>query len=124
MTWLCFVDGITLRDRITPAVDIGRCGVPTPGVYGTGQGGLGMSEQKNRPARVTHYTVSAEPQETIEHKLTVRAILENAGFEPAEDYTLARDNGNHAFTDLDEQVPIHEGESFTATFTGDTPTSW
>ena len=26
-----------------------------------------MSDQKDRPERVTHYTVSAEPQETTEH---------------------------------------------------------
>lgn len=82
-----------------------------------------MSEQKDRPARVTHYTVNAEPQEATEHKLTVRAILENAGFTPAEDYGLTRDAGDHTFTDLDEEVPIHEGEAFTATFKGDTPTS-
>ena len=50
-------------------------------------------------------------------------ILEGAGFEPAGDYTLTRNNGNRVFTDLDEEVPIHEGESLTATFIGDTPTS-
>jgi DNA replication initiation complex subunit (GINS family) len=117
------VDDITLRDTITPSADTGRCGSDPRGVYGTEQEGRVMSEQKDRPARVTHYTVSAEPQETTEHKLTVRAILENAGFEPAEDYTLTRDDGNKILSDLVEEVPIHEGESFTATFTGDTPTS-
>src|SRR4051812_2578531 len=113
MTWLCFVDDITLRDRITPSVDTGRCGVPSPGSLRHREGGRDMSDQKVRPAGVTHYTVSAEPQETTEHKLSVRAILEGAGFEPAEDYTLTRDNGNKTLTDLDEEVPIHESESFT-----------
>jgi hypothetical protein len=74
-------------------------------------------------SKTIHYTVNAEPQETEHLKLTVRQILVNAGFQPAEDYDLTRDNGHHKLPDLDEEVPIHEGESFTATFKGPTPTS-
>jgi hypothetical protein len=73
--------------------------------------------------KVIHYTVNAEPQETTEHKLTVRVILEDAGFKPAENYELTRDQDGKTFTDLDKELPIREGEAFTATFTGPTPTS-
>ncbi len=73
--------------------------------------------------RVIHYSVNGEPQETTREKLTVREILTNAGFTPADDYELTRDKGNKTFTDLDEKIPLHEGETFTATFTGPTPTS-
>jgi hypothetical protein len=72
--------------------------------------------------KVLHYTVSAEPQETTQHKLTGREILENAGFTPASDYKLIRDNGDRE-VGLDEEVPIREGEAFTAMFHGPTPTS-
>lgn len=80
------------------------------------------SEAKGK-GKVIHYKVNGEPQETTEHKLTVRQILENAGFTPAEDYQLTRDNGHHTYQNLDEEVPLREGETFTATFTGPTPTS-
>lgn len=71
----------------------------------------------------TNYFVNGETEWTQEKKLTVQQILENAGFTPASDYTLTRDNGHHDFTDLDEEVPIHKDERFTATFNGPTPTS-
>lgn len=73
--------------------------------------------------RTIVYFVNAEEQTTDERKLTVRQILENAGFTPAEDYRLTRDNGDHDFTNYDEEVPIHEDERFTATFLGPTPVS-
>jgi hypothetical protein len=71
----------------------------------------------------TIYFVNGEVQTTDEHKLTIRAILENAGFTPAEQYELIRDNGHHTFTDYDEEVPIRRDERFTAKFHGTTPTS-
>lgn len=72
--------------------------------------------------RTIHYSVSAEPQETNDHKLTGREILERAGFTPADEYKLTRDDGGKEIS-LDEEVPIREGEAFTATFRGVTPTS-
>ncbi|WP_410597871.1 hypothetical protein [Amycolatopsis sp. lyj-23] len=69
------------------------------------------------------YFVNGEQFVTDEPKLTVRAILENAGFTPAEEYRLTRDNGHHVFDDYETEVPIHDGERFTATFLGPTPTS-
>ena len=72
--------------------------------------------------RIIHYSVSGEPQETEEHKLSGRQILENAGFTPAEDYKLTRDPSGHEIG-LDDKEPIHPGEAFTATFRGPTPTS-
>ena len=69
------------------------------------------------------YFVNGEAFHTGEHKLTVRTILEDAGFTPVEEYRLTRDAGHHVFDDYDTEVPIHEGERFTATFLGPTPTS-
>jgi hypothetical protein len=71
---------------------------------------------------VIHYTVNAEPQETTARKLTGRQILENAGFTPAEDYELTRNDGGKVIGP-DHGEPIHEGEAFTAKFTGPTPVS-
>jgi hypothetical protein len=69
------------------------------------------------------YFVNGEPQTTATHKRTVIEILELAGFTPATDYDLNRDNGHHQFSDYAEEVPLHDGERFTATFKGPTPTS-
>lgn len=87
-----------------------------------------MSDQDAKGAvaaanrKTIHYSVSAEPQETDEHKLTGREILERAGFSPADEYKLTRDPSGTE-VGLDEVVPIHQGEAFTATFRGPTPTS-
>lgn len=75
------------------------------------------------PTRFVRYFVNAEPQESAEHKRSVRQILEDAGFKPAEDYVLIRDEGDHKYTDLDESVPLHQDERFTAVYSGPTPTS-
>lgn len=69
------------------------------------------------------YFVNAEPQETDQHELTVRTILSKAGLVPPENYELERDDGHHIFGSLDEEVPLHQGERFTALFEGPTPTS-
>ena len=73
--------------------------------------------------KLTTYYVNGEAQTTSAHKLTVRQILTDAGFTPAEDYRLIRDHGHHEYTDYDQEVPLHEGERFTALFRGPTPTS-
>jgi hypothetical protein len=85
-----------------------------------GEGGEGAVAPAH--PKTIHYTVSAEPQETDERKLTGREILEGAGFTPADDYKLTRDPSGTEIG-LDEEVPIHEDEAFTATFRGVTPTS-
>ncbi len=82
-----------------------------------------MELQVQTSTEVITYYVNGERQTTHHHKLTVRTILVNAGFTPAEDYRLVRDAGNHAYTNLDEEVPLHEDEKFTALFQGPTPTS-
>ena len=69
------------------------------------------------------YYVNGESQSTAQRTLTVRTILTNAGFTPPENYRLVRDAGNHTYTNLDEEVHLHEGEKFTALFQGPTPTS-
>jgi phenylalanyl-tRNA synthetase beta subunit len=87
------------------------------------QPGTGGGQTTAAAEKTIHYTVNAEPQQTAQRKLTVRTILTNAGFTPVEQYELTRDAGHHTFKNLDEEVSLHEGESFTATFTGPTPTS-
>lgn len=80
-------------------------------------------ETPDRHGHMTvHYTVNAEPQETTERKLTGRRILEDAGFTPATDYRLTRNDGGKEIG-LEDEEPIHEGEAFTATFRGVTPVS-
>lgn len=69
------------------------------------------------------YFVNGEQFHTIEFELTVRAVLQNAGFTPVEEYRLARDHGHHIYENYDVVVPIHDGERFTATFLGPTLTS-
>ena len=71
---------------------------------------------------ITYY-VNGESQTTHHHHLTVRALLSNAGFTPPEDYRLVRNTGNHTYTNLDEEVSLHQDEKFTALFQGPTPTS-
>jgi hypothetical protein len=73
--------------------------------------------------KVTRYFVNGEEETTTDHKLTVTQILEGAGFTPATEYRLTRDEGHHDLNDYDEEAPIHEGERFTATFLGPTPVS-
>lgn len=82
-----------------------------------------MPDPKSKNPRVVTYFVNGEPQPTEEHKLSVKAILDGAGFDPVTDYRLTRDTGNHVFEDYDQEVPVHEGERFTATYIGPTPTS-
>jgi hypothetical protein len=82
-------------------------------------------DEKSNPDqdRLITYFVNGEEETTADHKLAVREVITRAGFTPAEDYELTRDEGHKTFTDLDEIIPIHMGERFTVTFTGTTPTS-
>ncbi len=84
---------------------------------------MSATVEQTKTHRETMYFVNGKPQETTEHKLTVRAILEHAGFAPAEQYQLVRDEGHHVFTNPDEEIPVHKGERFTALFQGPTPVS-
>ena len=81
-----------------------------------------MSDTPEKQQTIT-YSVNGESQTTTEKKLIVREILTNAGFSPAEDYQLQRDNGSKLYTNLDEEVPLHDDERFTALFKGPTPVS-
>ncbi len=82
-----------------------------------------MDLQVQTETEAITYFVNGERQETHHHRLTVRTILTNAGFTPPENYRLVRDAGNHTYTNLDEEVSLHEDEKFTALFQGPTPTS-
>lgn len=69
------------------------------------------------------YFVNGEKLRTKEKLLTVREILKDAGFTPVKDYRLSRDSDHHVFEHYGAEVPIRDGEKFTATFVGPTPTS-
>lgn len=81
-----------------------------------------MTEQATQHKIITYY-VNGEAQTTRQHEVTVREILTDAGFTPAEEYRLTRDEGHHVYQDYNEEVPLHENEKFTATFLGPTPVS-
>ena len=69
------------------------------------------------------YFVNGEVQHTEEDPITVKRILEKAGFTPPDQYELIRDKDQHKYKDLHKEVEIHNGERFTALFVGPTPTS-
>ena len=70
------------------------------------------------------YFVNDEAQVSTEKKLTMREIVEGAGFSPASDYELEEnDHGHTTYVDPDEEVVLHNGQHFTVTYTGVTPTS-
>ena len=70
------------------------------------------------------YFVNGEQETTDQEELTVKAILENAGFTPATDYTLKSDNPKHDYdSNYEEKVKLHNNQRFEAQFKGPTPTS-
>ena len=69
------------------------------------------------------YFVNGEKQTSDERSLTVRRILELAGFLPVHEYELTRDTDGHTYKHYDERVELHENERFTATYIGPTPVS-
>jgi DNA-binding LacI/PurR family transcriptional regulator len=80
------------------------------------------SDEQARKQEI-EYFVNGERQTTRERKLTVKQILEDAGFAPAEEWLLSRDNPHHEYKNENHEVELHEDERFTATFTGSTETS-
>jgi hypothetical protein len=81
------------------------------------------ADGRGKPPKTISYFVNGESITTEERKLTVRVVLESAGFTPAVEYRLTRDDGNRRFDDYDEEISLRDGERFTATFLGPTPTS-
>ena len=73
--------------------------------------------------QATVYYVNGERQESKDDDLTVRQILEHAGFKPADDFELVRDQPHHVYKDLEEKIEVHQDEQFTAVFRGPAPTS-
>lgn len=70
------------------------------------------------------YFVNDEAQVSTEKKLTMREIVEGAGFSPASDYELEENDHSHrTYIDPDDEVVLHNGQHFTVTYTGVTPTS-
>lgn len=69
---------------------------------------------------VYHYQ---KPDDRKAFELKVREILNVAGFTPVENYQLKRDSDNVPFASLDEEVPVRNGDHFTALYKGDTPAS-
>jgi hypothetical protein len=77
---------------------------------------------KHEHEKVT-YVVNGERLTNHVDDLKVREILAAAGFTPVEQYRLTRDAGNHVYESYDQKVELHDGERFTATYVGPTPTS-
>lgn len=78
-----------------------------------------MTEQ-----RKTTYFVNGEEESTAQRELKVRQILEDAGFKPAEEYTLKSQNPPNDYdSNYEESVKIHEHQRFDALHKGPTPTS-
>jgi hypothetical protein len=83
-----------------------------------------MSDEHHTSHHEISYTVNGEIEKTKDESLTVRAILINAGFTPAEDYALSSENPPTEFgTDYDLVVHIHQNERFLAKYKAPTPTS-
>lgn len=78
----------------------------------------------NDDKRPIKYFVNGEEETAADDDLTVRAILEGAGFTPAEDYTLKSENPPHDYDgDYGHVVEVHENQRFDALHKGPTPTS-
>lgn len=70
------------------------------------------------------YFVNAEKETTEKHELSVREILEKAGFKPADQWTLKSLDPREDFdSEYAREVHIHEGQHFEALHKGPTPTS-
>jgi 8-oxo-dGTP pyrophosphatase MutT (NUDIX family) len=80
-----------------------------------------MPDDKKR--EITYF-VNAEEETTEEAELDVREILEEAGFKPADEWTLKSLDPKEDFdSHYDRKVHIHEGQHFEALHKGPTPTS-
>jgi hypothetical protein len=72
---------------------------------------------------ITYY-VNGEAETSGQRELSVRQILEGAGFKPASDYTLKSENPKEDFdSQYDLIVKIHPNQRFDALFKGPTATS-
>lgn len=81
-------------------------------------------EKAKHHERETGYFVNGERESTTEDELSVRDILEGAGFSPATDYTLRSENPPEDYdSDYDRRVRIHQNQRFQAHHKGPTPTS-
>lgn len=70
------------------------------------------------------YFVNAETEITEKDELSVREILERAGFKPADDWTLKSLDPKEDFDSrYGQEVHIHEDQHFEALHKGPTPTS-
>lgn len=78
----------------------------------------------DRMEQTITYYVNGESEATGDRELTVRQILEHAGFEPVTDYRLSSQNPKQDFgTDYDHPVKVHPNQRFDAVFSGPVQTS-
>jgi len=78
----------------------------------------------SQPDHPTVYFVNGEEESTTEDELSVRSVLEGAGFQPAEEYTLKSQNPPVDFdSDYNRLVKVHSHQRFDALHKGPTPTS-
>ena len=79
------------------------------------------------PSGVIHYEVNGFPQTTETSPVPLREILEkagrNAGIGPddLDRYRLENNDAKTQYTELDEPVPIRDGDKFVAIYIGKTP---
>lgn len=75
--------------------------------------------------KAIHFTVNGRQIETTEHTLTVREILRLAGLDPETHYLVDKKSDEHEVEhrNLDEEIKVHEKQTFLAFFTGPTPVS-
>lgn len=86
---------------------------------------LHQDQQFESSHRTVHYYVDDEVQETREHHLSPKTILENAELDPKTHY-LVRVDGNHrqSYRDKpDELIDLHQQEKFISVSLGPTPVS-
>lgn len=82
-----------------------------------------MESHRSAAAHAIEYTVNGETEATSSD-LTVKQILENAGFTPATDYVLKSENPPEDFGgDYERLVMIHPHQRFQARYKAPTPTS-
>jgi hypothetical protein len=82
-------------------------------------------ERKEGKSQTFEYFVDDETQVTVEHQLSARQIMLNAGIDTLNHYLVwIHGNAQTSYQENpDEMVHIHEKMRFISVFTGETPVS-
>jgi len=84
-----------------------------------------MEAESGTKRKVITFTVNGTAVETDEPRLKVRQILTLAGLDPDTHYLVEKQGQGHEveYRNLEEELRVHEHETFLAFFTGPTPVS-